>query len=170
MVFSKVGPNQSIEWGQIRVSKSICGEPQIVLLLRLLPNVGRHSYRARSSVSSSLSKYASFPGTHDNIVPICLPLTCSSASLRSNSRPSISESSDMAQQVGPAPFDFSKRTMFSMPERCFSQGVSFGSWSTFHCRDAANRWSNQRKCESDSVNFLRFFGLARSLQNRSHTF
>jgi hypothetical protein len=27
MVFSKVGPNQSIEWGQIRVSKS--HEPQI---------------------------------------------------------------------------------------------------------------------------------------------
>lgn len=25
MVFSKVGPNQSIEWGQIRVSKSAVG-------------------------------------------------------------------------------------------------------------------------------------------------
>src|SRR6267154_631941 len=93
-------------------------------------------YRARSKVSSSLSKYANLPGTHDKIVPIPLPFTCSIAELKSNSRPSISASSDIAQQVGPAPFDFNRRQMFSIPETCLAHGLSFGS--TFHGIEAVN--------------------------------
>ena len=35
MVFSKVGPNQSIEWGQIKVSKSLHNSPHYAKTLEL---------------------------------------------------------------------------------------------------------------------------------------
>jgi hypothetical protein len=46
MVFSKVGPNQSIEWGQIKVSKS---PPLALRIIRIFKAIRPASYAVRMS-------------------------------------------------------------------------------------------------------------------------
>ena len=75
----------------------------------------RIGYLASNRDSFSPSKYASLPGTHDNIVPVPLPITSSSVRSRSSSRPSRLILSEIAQQVCPAPLDFRNREIWAIP-------------------------------------------------------
>ena len=93
------------------------------------------------------------------------PTTLSRADSRSSTCASMSVSSEMTQQVRPAPLDLSKRQIFAIPCRCPSQSLRLGS--TFHGTAVVNRGSNQRKCANSFVNFLRFFGVERNVENRS---
>ena len=102
---------------------------------------------------------------HERIVPIPLPTTLSSTDSNCNSCPSSLDSSEMTQQVFPAPFDLNRRQTFVIPWRCRSQSLRLGS--TFHGTAVANRSSNQRKCANSFVNFLRFLGVERNDENRS---
>jgi hypothetical protein len=63
MVFSKVGPNQSIEWGQIKVSKSMFPNARLckAMLDRLtdqahIIETGTESYRFRRTMEKKSGK------------------------------------------------------------------------------------------------------------------
>jgi hypothetical protein len=75
MVFSKVGPNQSIEWGQIRVSKSITqaqellertsGSPHLEIALSLWADQMRswpRLYRIIEEIEQHLGKHVDAAG------------------------------------------------------------------------------------------------------------
>ena len=105
---------------------------------------------------------ASLPGMHERIVASSRSITFSrSANSSFNSCPFKSSSSDRTQQVLPAPFDFNRWQMFSIPWTCPVRRPRLVS--TFHGIGEANLSSYQRPCASSCKSFLRFFGVAEKL-------
>ena len=140
----------------------------IVWASRVFNRVARSAFGfhlASNRDSLSPSKNASLPGIHDGIVPIPLPVTSASAASSSNSRPSRFGSSEIAQQVRPAPLDLSDREILAIPWACLSHRPDLGS--AFHGTEVANLLSNHPKCASSRVNFARFLGLDKNERNRS---
>jgi hypothetical protein len=68
MVFSRVGPNQSIEWGQIRISKSKAMNPDVTIL-----SVGE--LKSKDDASGSYERFSN-KGCHSTLDHGDIRATC----------------------------------------------------------------------------------------------